>query len=83
MGKLYEHLHVDISPHALEYIANALDDGPHSQRYALPPEQQAEVQNFISECRARVQHANAGIEDPPENCTCPTVPGRSDNEDWL
>lgn len=82
MPKLYEHLHIDITPAALEFIAKTLE------RFAGPsPDERTaiEVQNFINECRARVQHAAAGILDltPPDPLVTGAVPGHSSQDDWL
>ncbi|MDE2100456.1 MAG: hypothetical protein KGL39_24605 [Patescibacteria group bacterium] len=58
----YEHLHMDITPHALAVIAARLD-GKFSDFKREPVSIQQEIRNFISECEARVQHAAIGMED--------------------
>ncbi len=74
---LYEHLHIDISPAALELIADMLEaHNPFPNRNA--GQVGIEVQNFINECRARLQHVVARIPDLDD-----AVPGRSNTEDWL
>lgn len=57
----YEHLHVDISPEALEWIIKTLQlTADHA---TLSRSAYIEVQNFINECEARVQHAAARLLD--------------------
>lgn len=53
---MYEHLHVDITPASLAKIHDALE------RVGFA-ESEIEIHNFISECRARVQHAKLGMPD--------------------
>lgn len=79
MPKLYEHLHLDITPRALDYIRDAVETTSRVKECAifscLPESVRTEVQNFISECRARLQHVAIGEGD--------NIPGRSNTGDWL
>lgn len=61
--KAYEHLMWDVSPAALEWIGAAV-----AVRFGVGdavsnPEIRAEIQNFINECRGRLQHVTAGEPD--------------------
>lgn len=83
MPKLYEHLAVDITPGALEWIGTVVQttyDLEAEKSEELRPEQWAEVLNFANECRARLQHVMAGSPDISQGAT---VPSRSDEEGWL
>lgn len=78
--KQYEHLHVDLSPAALELIHDMLEaHNPFPNRNSGSVG--IEVRNFINECRARLQHIEAGMPDP--GWPGDTVPSRSDDADWL
>ena len=65
----YEHLHVDISPAALELVEAALITwltsiyDPASDRV---PALSQELWNLVNECRARLQHVAAGEPDISE-----------------
>lgn len=66
----HEHLRVDISPAALEAIAALIETGGSEDGHywdRIPREVQVEIENFINECRARVQHAAAGEPDTSED----------------
>lgn len=89
----HEHLHVDISPAALNWISHMLDG---ASAHLPFNSMRIEVENFVSECRARVQHAAAGEPDiselQPMTATrarqqteeyFAALPGRSADEDWL
>jgi len=72
-----EHLHVDISPWALQVIADVLEHAVPLLN-GQPADIQYEVQNFMNECRARVQHAAIGMPD-----TALELHGETGEEDWL
>lgn len=78
MAKSYEHLALDISPHALEHLEAAIQQYRESGQLSAPLD--LELFNLENECRARLQHVVAGMPDISQGAT---VPSRSAEEGWL